>query len=146
MVPWEEIILKMNRELEDVLNELAEYVLYGEENIINAYKKEEIHPIENEIQDNSDPKQIYKKFKQIEERNFWRMYADDIFYKQAKYLENYEDDYEIKEIHRNSYHIFEINIHIQDFPMRILGHTFLGEPKLGKVSFNIYNGITNRFI
>ena len=135
MVPWEEIILKMNRELEDVLNELAEYVLYGEENIINAYKKEEIHPIENGIQDNSDPKQIYKKFKQIEERNFWRMYADDIFYKQAKYLENYEDDCEIKEIHRNSYHIFEINYTYSGFSYADFRTYFSWRTKIRKGEF-----------
>lgn len=93
----------MRIELEGILNELVQYLLFGEENSDNTYKKEEIVQLDSNI---SDKNRIYKKFKKIEDDNYWKMDENEVFYRQAKYLENFEDDYIAPQIHRNSYDIF----------------------------------------
>ena len=89
----------MRSELDFVLKELAQYIIYGEENIKNAYKEEKIIQLDKNI---TDINKVYKKFQRIEKDNYWRMDEDEIFYRQAKYLENFEDNYEVKNVHRNS--------------------------------------------
>ncbi len=93
----------MRIELEEVLNELAQYMLFGKEYTDNVYKREEIVQLDNSI---SDINKIYKNFKKIEDDNYWRMDEDEVFYRQAKYLENFEDDYIAPQIRRNSYDPF----------------------------------------
>ncbi len=93
----------MRIELEGILNELAQYLLFGEENSDNTYKKEEIVQLDSNI---NDKNKIYKKFKKIEDDNYWKMDENEVFYRQAKYLENFEDDYIVPQIHRNSYDPF----------------------------------------
>lgn len=94
----------MKSELEYVLQELAQYIIYGEENIKQKYKKEEIPKLDPKI---NDVQKIYKKFQKIEKDNYWRMEQGEIFYKQAKFLENFEDDYKSKPI-TNSYYSYRI--------------------------------------
>ena len=93
----------MRIELEEVLNELAQYMLFGKENADDVYKKEEIVQLDSNI---SDKNKIYKKFKKIEDDNYWRMDENEVFYRQAKYLENFEDDYIVPQIRRYSYDPF----------------------------------------
>ncbi len=92
----------MKSELEYVLNELAQYMLYGTTNMKNEYQKQEIVQLDQNI---TNVNKIYKEFKKIEQKNYWDMPDEEIFYRQAKYLENFEDNYEVKETH-NSYSIY----------------------------------------
>ncbi len=90
----------MKSELQYVLQELAQYIIYGEENLKRKYQKEEIPKLDPKI---NDIQKIYKKFQKIEKDNYWRMGEEEIFYKQAKFLENFEDDYKSKEVTNNYY-------------------------------------------
>lgn len=94
----------MKIDLDNILEELAQYIIYGEENIKQKYQKEEIPPIDSKT---NEIKKIYKKAKRIEEDNYWNMSKEEIFYKQAKFLENFEDNYEGSPIN-NTYYGFII--------------------------------------
>ena len=93
----------MRSELDTILKEFAEFIIYGEENVKNAYKKEKINQLDKDI---TDIDSIYRKFQRIEKNNYWRMDRNEIFYRQAKYLENFEDHYKMKNVHRSSYHMY----------------------------------------
>ena len=58
---------KMRSELDFVLKELAQYIIYGEENIKNAYKEEKIIQLDKNI---TDINKVYKKFQRIEKDNY----------------------------------------------------------------------------
>lgn len=105
----------MKSELEHVIKELAQYIVYGEENVKNSYQKEKIIKLDKNAEEIN---KIYKKFQKIERDNYWRMQEDEIFYKQAKYLENFEDNYEINQIYRNSYSPYQINYTYEGFSLR----------------------------
>ena len=102
----------MRSELDFVLKELAQYIMYGTENVKNAYKEEKIIQLDKNI---TDINKVYRKFQRIEKDNHWRMDEDEIFYRQAKYLENFEDNYEVKNVHRNSYNIFGVDYTYSNF-------------------------------
>ena len=102
----------MKIELEEVLNELVQYMLFGHENADDVYEKEEIIQLDSKT---NDINQIYKKFKKIEEDNYWRMSEEEVFYRQAKYVENFEDSYIPSQIHRDSYDPFSSYYNYSEF-------------------------------
>ena len=114
----------MRSELDFILRELAQYIINGDENIKDAYKEEKIDKLDKNI---SDINRIYMKFKRIEQENYWKMEESEIFYRQAKYLENFEDNYNIKNVHRRSYHIFEINYTYSKFSFEDFRNIFFVE-------------------
>ena len=81
----------MNKEIENILFELAEIFLHGE--VSSKYKKEKIPKLDTKIK---DTKTIFEKFKLIEKRNSWKMSREEIFYRQAKLMEDYSLEEEIK--------------------------------------------------
>ena len=105
----------MRSEFDQILKELAQYIIFGEENTKNTYKKEKITYFDQDTSNLSDKNKIYTKFSQIEKRNYWKMSEDEIFYRQAKYLENFEDNYNPKNIHRDSYEIFDLDYTYSEF-------------------------------
>ena len=102
----------MKIELEEVLNELVQYMLFGHENADDVYEKEKIIQLDSKT---NDINQIYKKFKKIEEDNYWRMSEEEGFYRQAKYVENFEDNYIPSQIRRNSYDPFSSYYNYSEF-------------------------------
>ena len=91
----------MNSELEFVLNELAQYTLFGDNNKKSKYKKEEIKLTGKDKKD----RELYNKFNDVELKNYWRENEEN-FYKQAKLVENFECNFEYKDVHRDSYDLF----------------------------------------
>lgn len=124
----------MRSELDFVLKELAQYIIYGEENIKNAYKEEKIIQLDKNI---TDINKIYRKFQRIEKDNYWRMDEDEIFYRQAKYLENFEDNYEIKNVHRSSYHMFGVDYTYSNFSFTDFRTYFSWRTKIRKDEFEL---------
>ena len=124
----------MRSELDFVLKELAQYIIYGEENIKNAYKEEKIIQLDKNI---TDINKVYKKFQRIEKDNYWRMDEDEIFYRQAKYLENFEDNYEIKNVHRSSYHMFGVDYTYSNFSFTDFRTYFSWRTKIRKGEFEL---------
>ena len=124
----------MRSELDFVLKELAQYIIYGEENIKNAYKEEKIIQLDKNI---TDINKVYKKFQRIEKDNYWRMDEDEIFYRQAKYLENFEDNYEIKNVHRSSYHMFGVDYTYSNFSFTDFRTYFSWRTKIRKDEFEL---------
>lgn len=123
----------MKSELEYVLKELAQYVIYGEEKLKNVYQKEKITKLDSTNM--NDINKIYKKFQKIEEDNYWRMQEDEIFYKQAKYLEDFEDDYEINQMYRNSYFSYKNSYTYESFSFKDFRTYFSWRTKIRKGIF-----------
>lgn len=121
----------MRSELDKILNELAQYIIYGEENVKKAYQKEKITPLDSNA---SDIHKVYKKFQQIEEKNYWSMYDDQIFYKQAKYMENFEDTYEPSQQYRSSYNPYRTDNTYTDFSFTDFRTYFSWRTKIRKRS------------
>ena len=115
----------MRSELDFVLKELAQYIIYGEENIKNAYKEEKIIQLDKNI---TDINKVY---------NYWRMDGNEIFYRQAKYLENFEDNYEIKNVHRSSYHMFGVDYTYSNFSFTDFRTYFSWRTKIRKDEFEL---------
>ena len=124
----------MRSELDSILRELAQYIIYGEENVKNAYKEEKIIQLDKNI---TDINKVYKKFQKIEKDNYWRMDEDEIFYRQAKYLENFEDNYEVKNVHRNSYHMFGVDYTYSNFSFADFRTYFSWRTKIRKGEFEL---------
>lgn len=122
----------MKSELEYVLKELAQYIIYGEENLTNAYKKEEIIQLDQNI---TEVNKIYNKFNKIEQDNFWRMRQSHIFYRQAKYVENFEDNYPISEVYKNDFHNFKMNYTYEGFSYKDFRTYFSWRTKIRKGIF-----------
>ena len=121
----------MKSELEYVLQELAQYIIYGEENLKQRYQKEEIPKLDSKI---NDVQKIYKKFQKIEKDNYWRMGEEEIFYKQAKFLENFEDSYESKEV-TSSYYDYRIGKTYSGFTFKEFRIYFSWRTKIRKEIF-----------
>ena len=124
----------MRSELDFVLKELAQYIMYGAEDVKNAYKEEKIIQLDKNI---TDINKVYKKFQRIEKDNYWRMDEDEIFYRQAKYLENFEDNYEVKNVHRNSYNIFGVDYTYSNFSFTDFRTYFSWRTKIRKGEFEL---------
>lgn len=124
----------MRSELDFVLRELAQYIMYGAEDVKNTYKEEKIVQLDNSI---ADINKIYRKFQRIEKDNYWRMDEDEIFYRQAKYLENFEDNYEVKNVHRNSYNIFGVDYTYSNFSFTDFRTYFSWRTKIRKGEFEL---------
>lgn len=124
----------MRSELDFILKELAQYIIHGEENIKNAYKEEKIIKLDKNI---TDINKIYRKFQRIETENYWKMEENEIFYRQAKYLENFEDYYNIKNVHRRSYRVFEINYTYSKFSFEDFRTYFSWRTKIRKGEFEL---------
>ena len=124
----------MRSELDFVLKELAQYIMYGAEDVKNAYKEEKIIQLDKNI---TDINKVYKKFQRIEKDNYWRMDEDEIFYRQAKYLENFEDNYEVKNVHRNSYNIFGVDYTYSNFSFTDFRTYFSWRTKIRKDEFEL---------
>lgn len=122
----------MDRDLEYVIKELAQYIIKGENKGKNAYKKEKIVQLDK---NSSDINQIYKKFKKIENDNYWSLQDDELFYWQAKYVENFEDDYEPKIERRNSYTLFVKRNTYSDFTLSDFRTYFSWRTKIRKGIF-----------
>ena len=122
----------MDRDLEYVIRELAQYIIKGEKIGKNAYKKEKIVQLDK---NSSDINQIYKKFKKIENDNYWSLQDDELFYWQAKYVENFEDDYEPKIERRNSYTLFVKRNTYSDFTLSDFRTYFSWRTKIRKGIF-----------
>ena len=91
----------MNLDL--VLMELSQYMReekYKRKNKEGKYKEEKIPVLDTKNMSNVDT--VYKKFRRIENDNYYRT-EQEIFYKQAKFLENFEDNYKIKQDIYSSY-------------------------------------------
>lgn len=121
----------MKSELEYILQELAQYIIYGEENLKQKYQKEEIPKLD--LKD-KDLQKIYRKFQKIEQDNWWEMEEEEIFYKQAKFLEDFEDDYEEKEI-TNSYYNYRSDRTYFRFSFREFRMYFSWRTKIRKEIF-----------
>lgn len=119
----------MRIELDEILKDLAQYIIYGEENIKNAYQKEKIKQKDDDI---SDINKIYKKFQQIEQKNYWMMDSDEIFYKQAKYLENFEYLCEYTLQYENSYEEYRVNNTYSGFSLTDFRRYFSWRTKVRK--------------
>ncbi len=100
----------MNDGFQKLLEDFSEHIIYGKENIENTYKSEKI-----DIKQNSkfqDIKSIYSKFKKIGNNSNWSTPIGEIFYKQAKLMENFECNYKqnnVKSylfIYKNTYYQF----------------------------------------
>ena len=124
----------MRSELDFVLKELAQYIMYGAEDVKNAYKEEKIIQLDKNI---TDINKVYRKFQRIEKDNHWRMDEDEIFYRQAKYLENFEDNYEVKNVHRNSYNIFRVDYTYSNFSFTDFRTYFSWRTKIRKGEFEL---------
>ncbi len=124
----------MRSELDFVLKELAQYIMHGAEDVKNAYKEEKIIQLDKNI---TDINKVYKKFQRIEKDNYWRMDEDEIFYRQAKYLENFEDNYEIKNVHRSSYHMFGVDYTYSNFSFTDFRTYFSWRTKIRKDEFEL---------
>ena len=124
----------MRSELDFVLKELAQYIMYGAEDVKNTYKEEKIIQVDKNI---TDINKIYRKFQRIEKDNYWRMDEDEIFYRQAKYLENFEDNYEVKNVHRNSYNIFGVDYTYSNFSFADFRTYFSWRTKIRKGEFEL---------
>ena len=124
----------MRSELDFVLRELAQYIINGAEEIKNGYKEEKIVQLDKKI---TDINKVYKKFQRIEKDNYWKMDVNEIFYRQAKYLENFEDNYETKNVHRNSYHVFEVDYTYSDFSFVDFRTYFSWRTKIRKGEFEL---------
>ncbi len=124
----------MRSELDFVLRELAQYIMYGAEDVKSTYKEEKIVQLDNSI---ADINKIYRKFQRIEKDNYWRMDEDEIFYRQAKYLENFEDNYEVKNVHRNSYNIFGVDYTYSNFSFTDFRTYFSWRTKIRKGEFEL---------
>lgn len=124
----------MRSELDFVLKELAQYIMYGAEDVKNTYKEEKIIQVDKNI---TDINKIYRKFQRIEKDNYWRMDEDEIFYRQAKYLENFEDNYEVKNVHRNSYNIFGVDYTYSNFSFTDFRTYFSWRTKIRKGEFEL---------
>ena len=124
----------MRSELDFVLKELAQYIMYGAEDVKNAYKEEKIIQLDKNI---ADINKVYRKFQRIEKDNHWRMDEDEIFYRQAKYLENFEDNYEVKNVHRNSYNIFGVDYTYSNFSFTDFRTYFSWRTKIRKGEFEL---------
>lgn len=124
----------MRSELDFVLKELAQYIMHGAEDVKNAYKEEKIIQLDKNI---TDINKVYKKFQRIEKDNYWRMDEDEIFYRQAKYLENFEDNYEIKNVHRSSYHMFGVDYTYSNFSFTDFRTYFSWRTKIRKGEFEL---------
>ena len=124
----------MRSELDFVLKELAQYIMYGAEDVKNTYKEEKIIQVDKNI---TDINKIYRKFQRIEKDNYWRMDEDEIFYRQAKYLENFEDNYEVKNVHRNSYNIFGVDYTYSNFSFTDFRTYFSWRTKIRKDEFEL---------
>ena len=95
----------MKSELEEVINELAQYIIFGERyKTKNIYKKEKIEKLDEKT---TDINKIYNKFRSIEQSNYFIMEEEELFYRQAKYLENFEDNYKEKQIQKNIFRAYE---------------------------------------
>ena len=124
----------MKSELDLVLRELAQYFIYGTEDVKNAYKGEKIAKLDKKI---TDINKVYRNFQKIEKDNYWKMDTDEIFYRQAKYLENFEDNYEIKNVHRSSYHIFGVDYTYSNFSFADFRTYFSWRTKIRKGKFEL---------
>ena len=124
----------MRSELDFVLKELAQYIMYGAEDVKNTYKEEKIIQLDKNI---TDINKVYRKFQRIEKDNHWRMDEDEIFYRQAKYLENFEDNYEVKNVHRNSYNIFGVDYTYSNFSFTDFRTYFSWRTKIRKGEFEL---------
>ena len=124
----------MRSELDFLLKEFAQYIIYGEENIKNTYKKEKIIQLDKNVTDIS---RIYRKFQRIEKDNYWKMDEDEIFYRQAKYLENFEDDYKTKNSYRHSYQDYRLDYTYSDFSFSDFRTYFSWRTKIRKGEFEL---------
>ena len=124
----------MRNELDLVLRELAQYFIYGTENVKNAYKEEKIVQLDKNL---TDINRVYRKFQRIEKDNYWKMDTDEIFYRQAKYLENFEDNYEIENVHRSSYHMFGVDYTYSNFSFADFRTYFSWRTKIRKGEFEL---------
>lgn len=124
----------MKIELEEVLNELVQYMLFGHENADDVYEKEKIIQLDSKT---NDINQIYKKFKKIEEDNYWRMSEEEVFYRQAKYVENFEDSYIPSQIHRDSYDPFSSYYNYSEFSFSDFRTYFSWRTNIRKGNFKL---------
>ena len=83
----------MNKKLEEFIKELTEYIIKGEEKIKEKYQTEKI-PKQDEK--TADINRVYKQFRKIEKDNYWKMKYSEIFYRQGKYMENYNLEETVK--------------------------------------------------
>ena len=91
----------MKSELEGILKELAQYIVYGEQEVIKAYQKEAIKPLDSKTE---KIRKTYQEFKKIEQNNYFGILDNQVFYQQAKYLEDFEDDQTIQEENISDYY------------------------------------------
>ena len=120
----------MSSELDFILNELTQYTLFGDKKRKSKYQKEEIKLTEKDKTD----RDIYNKFNQIEINNYWRE-DEEVFYKQAILLENYNCDCEYTAMHRNSYNPYRYCCTYSGFSFRDFKTYFSWRTKIRKGNF-----------
>ena len=120
----------MSSELDFILNELAQYTLFSNQKRESQYQKEEIKLTEKDKTD----REIYNKFNQIEINNYWREEAE-VFYKQARLLENYNCDCEYTVMHRDSYSPYRYCCTYAGFSFRDFKTYFSWRSKIRKGNF-----------
>lgn len=120
----------MSSELDFILNELAQYTIFGNQERKSQYQKEEIKLTEKDKTD----REIYNKFNQIKRNNFWRE-EEETFYKQAILLENYNCDCKYTVMHRDSYNPYRYCCTYAGFSFRDFKTYFSWRSKIRKGDF-----------
>ncbi len=96
----------MKNKFERILEGLAQYLVYDNDettqyktqkiiydNIISKNQNTQIGKSKEQIEEESKAKRKFLQMKKIERENYWMLALDEVFYKQAKLLENFEDNY-----------------------------------------------------
>ncbi len=99
----------MNEAIQKILEEFAEYVVYGEENIKQKYQAQTIQKRKAKAEKEELPniEAMYRKFAKMQNTSFWGYNRTEAYYEQAQYIENVEDDYtEAKQGYREDYYAY----------------------------------------
>jgi len=85
----------MKRAIEKLIEEFAEYLIYGEENLKKQYQAQRIERKQS-IKDasKSSIEAVYRQFSKLQNITYWGNNHKENYYEQAKYIENVEDAYQ----------------------------------------------------
>lgn len=127
----------MKEELLKVLEKYAEYIVSGDSKMKKQYTEEKIEKKGRKLYDINT---MYKKFIKIEEDNYWRMQPEEIFYRQAKLMEDFEEDFEEETKSIAEYRsYYQYRNTYSDFSFKEFRLYFSWRAKLRKKEFKIAN-------
>lgn len=88
------LIGKMNQAIQKILEEFAEYMLYGEENIKQRYQMQKIE--KRPTTEGNNIESVYRHLAKMQNATYWGTAHKQDYYEQAKYIETVEDHYVTK--------------------------------------------------